>query len=222
MALRKPADPAARLALLLAGQKRIRNGDILSMADMATALDMTQRNLKLTIDADPDFPIVSRGGEGVAWQLDAGAVFKHMIAKCQAVIAERKARLKRMNRLTSFRGSSPPLPDAAGLPQPAAEGGETPLAPQDLKQLGEAQMTAHKLKMLQGQFMPVAETTAFLLDYHSEMQAKTLGILGKIDPAGQWPPEVRKMVNEEMRNTLVGLQTSMDTFLTRYRVPAAA
>jgi hypothetical protein len=210
--MRKPADPSARLALLLAGRKAIKPGDRLNMADLANALGMTARNLKLTINADENFPVVSRGGEGVAWVFDAGAVFDHLISKCEAAIAERSNRSDRINRLSGLMGDKP---------APTLAGASGDLTPGELKQLGESMMTAHKLKMARRELMPKAEALAFFVDLMSQMQSDTLGLLGKIDPAGQLPAETRLAVEDGMRTLLVNLQDRTAKFIEKHRAAAA-
>lgn len=210
--MRKPADPSARLALLLAGRKAVKPDDRLNMAEMASALDMTARNLKLTINADDDFPIISRGGEGVAWQFAPAAVFEHMIAKCEAALAERSNRSDRINRLS---GLMPERSEAAETKQ------SNDLTPSELKHLGDAMMTAHKLKLARRELMPRAEALAFFVDLMSQMQSDTLGLLGKIDPAGQLPAETRLAVEDGMRTLLVTLQDRTAKFIEKHRAAAA-
>lgn len=210
---RKPADPSARLTLLLAGQKQIKPGDVLSKADMAKALGMTERNLTLTIISDPDFPVMSRGGEGVAWQLDAAAVFGHLISICNATLAERETRAARMQRLSGYQ---PPAP-VAGLP--ATDDG--PLSIQDLKQLGDAQMTVHRLKEAQKHFMPREAVMNWLMNYHSKFQSNALALLSKVDPAGQWPADVRRVVEDALRTILLEQQDDMTRFAAAHRVTTA-
>lgn len=178
---------------------------------MAKVLEMTDRNLAIIMEKDAEFPVVARGGQGVAYQLNARAVIDHLIAGCRALLADRKKRATRLNRLAS-----------AGADVSAAEAEDETLSPQDLKTTGDAQMTVHKLKLAQGKYLAKDAALAFLLDYHGQFQSETLGLLSRIDPAGQWPAEVRKGVDEGMRTLLVNLQTAMDLFIAKHRVPNPA
>jgi hypothetical protein len=195
------------LKLLLAARERVKKGDVLNRPEMAKVLEMTDRNLSIIMEKDPDFPIAVRGRQGVAYQLDGRAVIDHMIAGCRALLAERKKRATRLNRLAS-----------AGADVAAAEAEDETLSPQDLKITGDAQMTAHKLKLAQGKYLPKDAALAFMLDYHGRFQSETLGLLSRVDPAGQWPAEVRKGVDDGMRTLLVNLQAAMDAFIASHRV----
>ncbi len=175
---------------------------------MAAALGMTWRNLRYTIDADPELPILTRGGEGIAYRFRAAAVFKHLIAKCNDAIAQRDERALRMARITGIR-----------LPAPVAGvhvSSET-LTASELKIAGETLLVVHKLKLLQGAYVEAPRLTAFLIDYHSQFQQRALSLLGKIDPAGQWPVAVRQAVDDTMRTLLVNLQADMERFLSGIR-----
>lgn len=214
---RKPAEPAARLQLLRAAREKVEDDDILNAREMAAVLGMTQNNLMQTLAADAEFPVEFKGGEGIPYRFKASAVLDHMIAKCEAAIAERQtrdARVQRLSGLATVRPADGPAPGQGGAPEA--------LSPGDLRTIGEAQMIAHKLKLAQGQLVEAAPFVAFMLDYHSQMQAQTLFLLGKIDPAGQWPAGVRASVEEGMRTLLVQLQEKMDRFVTQYRDRRAA
>lgn len=212
MAGRKPADPGAKLALLLAAKRGVEPGCILSMADMAKALDMTARNLKLTIDSDPELPVASRGGQGVAWALDAHAVMDHMIAKCRAALSERSVRDERIGRLTGLQ--------AEAAQDQQARGGSS-LSPHEMKQIADAQMTAHRLKREQGRYMLADEVTSFLNEYHSQIQGDVIAMVSRIDPSGQIPLEHRRKMEEASRTMLVELQGKLVQFLAVRRVPSA-
>jgi hypothetical protein len=204
MATRKPADPSARLKILQAALKQIKNGDTLNADEMAKAVGMTWRNLKLIIDSDPDFPIVSRGAEGIAWQFNARKAVEHMIGKCNAALGELRSRAERMSRLTGFETEKGAT---------AGDFDDEPLSAGELKNLGDAQMAAHRLKLAQGKLIPAEKVRAFQMAYHAQMQAETLGIVAHLDPAGQWPVDLRRSVEDRMRTILVELQDRMAAFL---------
>jgi hypothetical protein len=210
--MRKPADPSTRLALLRPALKQVKRGEKLNGYDMAKVCQMTWRNLILTINKEPTFPIERRGSEGIAWVFDAAKVLKHLIARCESALAERNAKASRMARLSG-------QPADYGN-QPARDTGDEPLAPSELKMLFESQMVSHRLKEAQKKFMPKDATLAFLMDYHSQMQTETLGLLGKIDPAGQWPADVRKAVEDTMRSLLLNLQANMERFIATHHASA--
>ena len=211
---RKPADPAARLALLKAAQKKLRKGDVLNAPDMAAALSMTPRNLMLTIAQDPDLPIQKRGAQGRAYEFDAAAVIAHMIAKCEAALSERQSRAARVKRLSGHQG-------AAATPGVPSDGDEL-LSVGDLRDINDLQLSVHKRKLQQGHFVVKDTVTAFMADYHAMFQDGVLGLLGKIDPAGQLPADVRLKVEDSMRTLLVNQQARMDRFLNGIRVASPA
>lgn len=210
MTTRKPADPSARLALLRPVLAALAPDTLLNADDMAKAAGMTWRNMKLTIDRDADFPIRFRGGEGVAWQFDALAVIRHLIASCESKIADGRAKMTRLALLTGIAAEPP-------------ESGEAPaMSANELKQATDAMLAVHKLKLARGEYLQKAEAMAFFVDLMSSFQADVLHMVGKIDPAGQWPAEQRKAVEDQMRTLLVGVQDRVNRFTDRHRVPAAS
>ena len=221
---RKPADPAARLSLLRAARENAKPDDELNANEMAAALGMTWRNLRLTIDDDNALPVMARGGEGIAWQFNAVAVLDYMIAKCEALLADRAKRATKMERLSGLKlqdSSDKPVKGkrrAAAAPPPV----EAPMSSTELREIGQAQLTAHKLQELQGKLVVAEPMRRFLADYHSTMQGETLGLLGKIDPGGQLPAAVRLNIEDSMRTLLVNLQGRMDRFLAGYSDRSAA
>jgi len=214
---RQPADPAARLAVLRAARKVAKPEDVLGAQEMAAALKMTWRNLKLIIDADDAFPIIRRGGEGVPWRMSAIAVLEHLITGCESALAARGQRQARIDRLS---GAPAVKATKRGKAQTTTE--EPPLSIDDMRKLGDVQMNAHKLKMMQGRYVVADANAAMLSDYHRSLQSNVLGLVGKIDPAGQWPAAVRLAVEDGMRTLLVDLQGMMVRYLESQRVARAA
>lgn len=219
---RKPADPAARLSLLRAARENAKPDDVLNHREMAQACGMTPRNLKLTIDADDTFPILSRGGEGIGYQYGVVAALDHMIAKCEAMLADRAERAGKLERLSGLQlnaKSEAPAKRRRGKVEPVAQ---APITASEARDIGQAQLTAHKLKEMQGKLVVADPMRRFLGDYHTALQTETLGLLGKIDPAGQLPAQVRLQVEDSMRTLLVNLQERMERFLAGYSDRRAA
>lgn len=189
---------------------------------MAAALGMTWRNLRLTIDDDAALPVMARGGEGIAWQFNAVAVLDYMIGKCEALLAERVERAGKLERLSGLQlntKADAPAKRRRGKVEPVAQ---APITASEARDIGQAQLTAHKLKEMQGKLVVAEPMRRFLADYHSTMQGETLGLLGKIDPGGQLPAAVRLNIEDSMRTLLVNLQSRMDRFLAGYSDRSAA
>lgn len=212
MPVRTPANPSARLAILRASRKKAKKADIVAMSEMAKILGMTPRNLKITINGDPDLPILSRGAEGIAYQFNVIAVLDHLIARCLTAIGIRNKQAARMARLSGVDVSL----------DLDASTDTAPLTTSEIRELGQGQITAQKLKMMQMQFVRADGLASFLDTYHGHFQSNTLGLMGKIDPAGQLPAATRLLVEDGMRNLLVELQNMMDRFLDGLNVPARA
>ena len=202
--MRKPADPSARLKILEAARAGLTKKDVLNADEMAKAAGMTWRNLQLIIDKDPKFPVKHRGAEGVAWQYEAQQTIDHMIAQCRAALGELRSRAERMSRLTGF------ATEAAGS---TVDFDDEPVTAGELQMLGNAQMAAHRLKLAQKALIPAETVRASYMAYHAQMQAETLGIVAHLDPAGQWPADLRRAVEDRMRTILVELQDRMTAFL---------
>lgn len=219
---RKPADPAARLALLRAARENAKLDDVLNHREFAHACGMTPRNLKLTIDSDESFPVQSRGGEGIGYQYHVITALDYMIAKCEALLADRAERAGKLERLSGLRlttADDKPVKRRRRAVEPVAE---APLSSAEIREIGQAQLTAHKLKEMQGLLVVAEPMRRFMADYHTTLQTETLGLLGKIDPAGQLPAQVRLQVEDSMRTLLVNLQGRMERFLAGYSDRRAA
>ena len=219
---RKPADPAARLSLLRAARENAKPDDELNANEMAGALGMTWRNLRLTIDDDADLPVMARGGEGIAWQFNAVAVLDYMIAKCEAFLADRAERAGKMQRLSGLHLTSEndkPVKRRRRAVEPVVA---AVITPSEARDIAQSQLTAHKLKEMQGLLVVAEPMRRFMADYHTTLQTETLGLLGKIDPAGQLPAQVRLQVEDSMRTLLVNLQGRMERFLAGYSDRRAA
>lgn len=212
--MRTPADPAAKLPLWRAAREKLTPGERVNAADMAKIAGMSWRNLKLTIDADDAFPVLTRGAEGKPWSFDAAAVLEHLIATAERALAERAARDERIQRMTGLPESG----HGASAVEPA---GSIAASARDLKALGEAQMIAHKLKIQQGEYLPRAATVALLNDLMSTMQTETLAAAARIDPAGRLDPATRTQIDEELRTVLTTVQGKLVAWLDKHATEPA-
>lgn len=194
---RKSADPTYRLKVYRAAREIVRRDEVANADEMAKILKMTWRNLRLIIDADPTFPIQSRGAEGVAWEFRVVKVLDHLIKRCRGEI---DANADKARRLAELAGVSVP-DDAAGMS----------LA--DLRQINLLQMDAQRRKMDQGQWVPRAQVQTLFTNFFSMVQSEHQATAAKIDPSGRLPAEVRAAVQDHMRGLLVRLHDKFGAFI---------
>lgn len=193
---RQSPDPSARIALLKAARVNLVKSKIkgpVNGHEMAKIAGMTWRNLKFQIEADPDWPCLMRGSEGVAYQFDPRKVLDHMVRRLQAKLNERTTRNRRIAEMAGFD------PDLA----------DTGLSIDELRQLDALQVSVQRRKIEQRTYVPLGEFEAVLADVFSTMQAETLSLVGRLDPSGRWPAPVRADVKDELRSLLVRLHDKL-------------
>lgn len=206
--MRAPTDPAERLPQWRAARAKLTPGEAVNAAEFAKLAGMTWRYLKLLIDKEPEFPVLERGAEGKAWSFDAAEALDYLIARAERLVADKTARDQRIQRMTGLAESGPGAA-AVGSEQP----GSIAASARDMKALGEAQMIAHKLKVSQKEYVLKAPTVALLNDLMITMQAETLAVAARVDPAGRLDPATRALLDEELRNVLTTVQGKLAAWL---------
>jgi len=206
-------EPATRLTSLRAARKRAKPKDECNFDEMAKVVGVSSRGLKKAIGDDPNVPMLQRGSEGVPYRFNVRATLDYLIAKHVAAQNRRKAQAVRLQRLSGVGGKA-----AVAAIEESDEG----LSIADLRTVGQITMDQHRLRLQQGRYVVADDTLAFLDDYHSHLQSETLGLLSKIDPAGQWDAQVRLSVEGAMRTLLVNLQGRMERFVASHNVKLAA
>lgn len=195
---RRAVDPSARIVRLQAARDLLKAGDVLNLEEMATAAGITSRHLKPMIDEDPDFPVIQRGSEGVAWQFDAFKVIAHMIARAEQTLAERRARIERLQDLAGI--VVPEVPMDLSLPE--------------IRELDRLQTAAQRRKIEQGNYVPKADFQAVVGDLLAFFQRETLGLISRIDAEGKLPAAIREAVEEDLRDMLVRTHDSVAKHLS--------
>lgn len=199
----------AKVARWKATREVAEPGDTLQAEPMAKALGMTWRNLKKIIDLDAAFPIVVRGAEGHAWTFDVTAVLDHMIARDEAVLAERDREASRLARLSGITVSG-----AVGGPDSA--GASQGMSAEALRSAAQTMLQVQKLKREQGLLIEAEPVRMFLIEYHQRFQQEVLGALGRVDPAGQLPPATRTLIENDMRNLLVDMHGRLEQWMGQH------
>lgn len=207
--------PADYLEQLSAGRKAAVTGALVNAGELARAAGVTWRILERWIIADPEFPVVQRGRMGEPWQFDLVAALDHLLSRARSLAAGRGARRAEVARLAGFGGAEgvPPSPDASTGPGAAADRAADA---RGLKALAEAQMTTHRLKQMQGEYVRSDAAKALLSDMMTTMQTETLAISSKLDAAGQWPPDLRASIEAELRDVLLVVQDKLDLKLREW------
>lgn len=202
----KKADDAlrARVVRYKALLKETKRTDVLTFGPMAKVLGMSARNLKLIIDGDEGFPIEQRGGEGHAWTFKVQDVLRHMISRDDAVLAKRDREAARLARLSGVSIGSAPEENGGQL-----QG----FSPEALKAAAQTLMQVQRLKREQGELIEAEPVRLFLIEYNQRFQQEALGALGRVDPAGQLSPAMRALIEEDMRNLLVDMETRLQAWM---------
>ena len=196
---RKPADPAARLAILKAARKRVRKGEKLGAFPMAEAAGMSWVNLRTMINGDENFPIERRGTNGVEWIFDARAVIDYLIRGCEAGLSERRKHNEKLARIAGFDVDE--VPEVAGL------------SIDDLRKLADLVAQVQREKNRQGQLVSTAEMEKLSAQYHQVVLDAFMGAVQRIDPTGAIGPQEREKLDNELRNVLVKIQDAAQRWL---------
>ena len=210
-------DPAVFLPALETGRAAVTAGETVNASGLARASGITWRLLERWIIADPAFPVLQRGRQGEPWRFDLVQALDYLIAYARGRASARAARGASAARLAGFGGDAsgdvPALPD---VPQPIGVSQDRAADARGLKALAEAQMTTHKLKQMQGEYFRADEGMALLADLMTTMQTETLAITAKLDPAGQWPADLRSQVEDELRTVLITVRDRLDATLATW------
>ena len=214
-----PSDPGARLELLLAARKQIgRKKILLNAEEMAGAAGMSWRNLKTIIDRDPEFPVKRRGSEGVPWEFEAAKALDRMIATARAVIADRERRKARAASLAGIRSSgSASFP--AGSANPPGSGSAAREMLEDARAINalvDAQTKMRIERQKQRELLERSEVESLAWDMMTTMQAETMAISSKLDPAGRWDPSFRREVEDELGNVLVTVRSRLERRIEKW------
>lgn len=193
------ADASYRLKVLDAARKAVKKDELLNADEMAIAVKMTWRNLKRLIDEDPEFPVVSRGAEGHAWQFDARAVIDHLAKRYRKMAAARDETERRRARLAGI-----------SIPDDAPSG----LGVDDYVQINRVQIEVQRRKIEQGEWVRRSDVASLITDFMTMVQAEHLAIDADVDQAGLLPPPVRAAVRERERGILVRLHDRFGAYIS--------
>jgi hypothetical protein len=133
-------------------------------------------------------------------------VLAHMISKLELEQKERDARAARVATM-------------AGVPEHVARSG-IPVA--DLVKIDQLQTSAQRRKIEQREYIRRVEAESVITGMFTTMQSETLAIASRLDPSGQWPPEVRASVADELRSVLVKVHDGVAGWLTDVRPTSRA
>lgn len=218
---RVAVSPADYLDSLLKSRETATAGEMVNAAAIARATGATWRIVERWIANDAAFPVKQRGRVGEAWQFDLVAVLDYLIKQARSLKAGKEARKAEIARLAGFGGAdgAAPSPDAPAGPGAAADRASDA---RGLKALAEAQMTTHRLKQMQGDYVRADLVAALFAHVMTTMQAETLAVAERLDVAGQWPAELRGDVQSELRTVLITVRDRVDATLARWGIGGRA
>ncbi|SDA15029.1 hypothetical protein [Sphingomonas sp. NFR15] len=218
---RVAVSPADYLDSLLKSREAATAGEMVNAAAMARATGATWRIVERWIANDAAFPVKQRGRVGEAWQFDLVDVLDYLIKQARFLKAGKEARKAEIARLAGFGGAegAAPSSDVAAGPGAAADRASDA---RGMKALAEAQMTTHRLKQLQGEYVRADQVAALFAHVMATMQAETLAVAERLDVAGQWPAELRADVQGELRTVLITVRDRVDASLARWGIGGRA
>ena len=216
---RIPEGPDKYLNTLTAARADAKPSALVNATALARATGATWRIVERWILADDAFPLVQRGGMGTPWQFDLAKSLDHLISRARTLQAGRGARQAEVARRSGFEVAggvtpSPPVDNGPGVAAGLAVDRRSDAMA--LKSMAEAKMTTHRLKVMQGEYLRTDLVVALLGDIMTTMQTETLAISAKLDPAGQWPVDLRQNVEDELRTTLVNVRDRLDAAMARW------
>lgn len=202
------SNPSLRLNAYTAAREQVEPGQQVNAAEMSQICQMTWANLRKKVEADPAFPVASRGSEGIAWSFDAAAVLDHLIAQARKTVAARQMRHGILAKVVSAPGvSAPEEPDAEAVSSDLVQHSRA------IKSFADATMAMERAKAQQGQYVEAAKVSELLNDMMATMQAEVLSIGSRLDPAGRMSPDDRAYIEQELRRVLSETQTKMLNWL---------
>lgn len=124
-----------------------------SLSQLAAMPGMpSEPTLRKLIEENPDFPVVNRGKNGQAYEIDAAAALKWLADRREREEAERRVHQENLNQMAlDFMGA-----DAASIK------GNEGLTPRQIAEALDAEVQAIKLSMLRGELVRKAEIEAAL------------------------------------------------------------
>jgi hypothetical protein len=153
----------------------------------------------------------------VPWEFDAAAVLDHLIAQARTSRSGREARLAEVSRLAGLGGQAG---DLSPSDRPAGVAGSASEMLEGARAIGamiDAQAKVRGEKQAQGRFVDAEAARSVLWDMMTTMQTETIAVASKMDPAGQWPPELRGQVEEELRNVLLTVRGKLEAGIGAWR-----
>lgn len=198
-------DPADLLRLFEAAREVASEETIVNLRELAEVLKMTDRNVKLRyIDPDPDFPVENAGSEGKSYQFRLVTVLDHLIAKAKA-------------RIESSRKHNEQHARAAGVQIEAENNNVAVLSLAELAKLAQMTMQVQEWKKSQGELIEASKMADFLAKYNTLVVNGILGVSSKVDPTSILPLDVRREMDEELRNLAVMINAEAKKFIGELR-----
>ena len=211
-------DIARYLPVMKASRRKLKTACVVQGTEIAAMMGLTWRILKARIVRDRSFPVIERGANGKPWTFEAVSVLDYMIADTERLQAERKAREKRTARLAGIGGDPIEVPEVYDHSGSSVDSAVDLAAhSRALNALAQAQMTTHRLKQMQGEYVLAADHDRVVATIMSTMQTETLAISTKMDPAGAWEPSLRKSVEDMLKNVLLTVKAACERELRAIR-----
>lgn len=211
----RPQMPAAQWLERIATMRRqAQPGDTANLTTLAKGLGITPAYFRrVHIDGDEQFPVAATGTEGRDYVFDVIAALNHLFWRCWERLERERAETARVARLTGSAGGGPgePTVEADGLGSVSVS---------DLGKLIDVNQRLMRARQDQGDLIPKARVSEFLIAYNTEVQSGVLGAEQKVDPLGTLPVDVRVQVHETLRQKCIDLTKRIERFLNPDEVVA--
>lgn len=173
--------------------------DRVNLQELADLIGVSTNTLATRIRQCPDFPVLSRGSNGVAYEFDPIAAvgwWKADQARDEEAAAARRRGLNKLQEDMFGRQADEP---------PAAKGP----TPQERKTLIEAQLAADKLRRLRGELVERAPLESALASAMVELRTKLLNLPAEFSRREGLSREQRVKLEEMVERTLNGLAADL-------------
>lgn len=198
---RAPTDPSVRIERLRAAKKILPRGATINLQELAEACGVTARRISVEVKSDASFPVVSEGSEGKSYVFDARKAFDHLIRKAEGKIEEVRKIAARRNDLIGITTTS----DSGGISNSL-----------DLSRLVSVTLTVEDARIKQGERCDVAPVIQLFNDQSRRHINGIMGVSHQIDPTNLLPPDVRGLVDKEMRRLAAALKADDERALVKF------
>lgn len=195
---------AARLKKLETALERsasYRIGELISFDPMIALLGVSRPMLRDWCRDIPGFQTSGcfvTGDRGIKWEFEPRATILFLLRHFERERDEAVAKARALKEIAGG-GALEAMPDGFSL--------------REARELVQMSNAVQEMRIRQGELIEANRTADAIREMFGAMQAAGLQAAQKMDPLGQWPPDIRSVVEDEMRTVLLEQQRAAQTCL---------